>query len=189
MILIAAEDNKHGIGKNGVLPWRLKGDMAFFKEVTSSPNITDVLRKHGLHKCDNIGFKSGLHSVVMGRKTWDSIPAKWRPLDNRTNVVVTRNHDLELPEHVIKASSLQDIPESIGETFIAGGSQIYREALDMNMCSYMFLTLLEHDFECDTYLPANPQGFECIDDSGWKVEGNIRYLFMIVKNMRFGGGQ
>ena len=67
--LIVAMDSERGIGKNNDLMWHLAADMRFFKETTSG------------------------HIVVMGRKNWDSIPTKYRPLSNRENVVLTRNTD------------------------------------------------------------------------------------------------
>lgn len=72
-IVVAAAAVGHGIGAKGTLPWRLPGDMAFFLRLTSTaPQGTRNV-------------------VVMGRKTFESIPAKFRPLANRVNVVVTRS--------------------------------------------------------------------------------------------------
>jgi dihydrofolate reductase len=72
-VVVAASENG-GIGVNGQLPWRLKGDMAFFKALTSGT--------HG---------PPGRRAVIMGRKTWESIPPSFRPLAGRTNVVLTRD--------------------------------------------------------------------------------------------------
>jgi dihydrofolate reductase len=63
IIIILASDEKNGIGKNGILPWRLKSDMAYFKEVTT----TTLSEKK-------------INALIMGRKTWESIPEKFRPL-------------------------------------------------------------------------------------------------------------
>lgn len=71
-VIVAAAPNR-GIGRGGELPWRLPGDMAFFKKTTTAAS-SDALR----------------NAVIMGRKTWDSIPAKFRPLGARLNVIVTR---------------------------------------------------------------------------------------------------
>jgi dihydrofolate reductase/thymidylate synthase len=71
--VVVAASKDWGIGKDGGIPWRLPGDMAYFREVTMA--TTDP-EKH--------------NAVVMGRRTWDSIPAKFRPLKGRTNIVLTR---------------------------------------------------------------------------------------------------
>ena len=78
MCLVVAASQQLGIGLAGQLPWRLPGDMAAFKRITTTTAATAA--------------RSGTtNAVVMGRKTWDSIPAKFRPLPGRTNVVLTRN--------------------------------------------------------------------------------------------------
>jgi dihydrofolate reductase len=69
-IVVAAAANS-GIGRAGQLPWRLPGDLAFFKRVTSQ--VTGA----------------GRNAVIMGRKTWDSIPSKFRPLPGRLNIVIS----------------------------------------------------------------------------------------------------
>ena len=71
--LVVAATRKLGIGKAGSMPWKLPGDMAYFKELTS--------------KTADSGKQN---AVVMGRKTWESIPSKFRPLPGRINVVLTR---------------------------------------------------------------------------------------------------
>jgi dihydrofolate reductase len=74
--IIVACTKDYGIGINGSLPFRLKSDMASFKSIT-----TTTRQKHLYN------------AVVMGRKTWESIPNKFRPLEKRLNVVVTHNRD------------------------------------------------------------------------------------------------
>ena len=71
--LVVAATRKLGIGKAGSMPWKLPGDMAYFKEITS--------------KTADSGKQN---AVIMGRKTWESIPPKFRPLPGRINVVLTR---------------------------------------------------------------------------------------------------
>ena len=75
-----------GIGKEGKLPWKLSGDMAFFKRVTLDTENTPDVR----------------NAVIMGRKTWESIPNSFRPLPGRLNVVLSRSPTtLNLPEGVV----------------------------------------------------------------------------------------
>ncbi|POW09529.1 hypothetical protein PSTT_06737 [Puccinia striiformis] len=95
--LIVCATKTNGIGTGGNLPWRLKEDMNFFKFVTSlSPS-----------KMKNV--------VIMGRKTWESIPVKFRPLCNRINIIVSRR--------------LQQSDAGSLELFVIGGSEIYESVL------------------------------------------------------------
>merc|ERR1719389_1259735 len=93
--VIVASTGRGGIGKDGSIPWRLKGDLAYFKRVTTNAPA---------------GKKN---IVIMGRKTWESIPAKFRPLPDRLNVVLTRRatepeFSASFPEGVLLASSVVD---------------------------------------------------------------------------------
>ena len=81
--MIAAACEGLGIGKNGDLPWRLKEEMKYFTRMT---------------KTAAPGMKN---AVVMGRKTYESIPKKWRPLDDRINVVLTTQKDYVVPDGVL----------------------------------------------------------------------------------------
>ena len=124
--LIVACTGEGGIGKDGQLPWRLPGDMAYFKRVTTGGSAADA------------GTGEKLNAVVMGRKTWDSIPAKFRPLAGRVNVVLSRNPGaLGLPADVLGATSLPDALSAvddradIDQCFIIGGAEVYREALKL----------------------------------------------------------
>ena len=91
---VAACKQTHGIGVGGQLPWSLRGDMQFFKQLTRSTQ--DPLKRN---------------AVVMGRKTWQSIPERFRPLDDRLNVVLSRNADAkkayDIPDKVVLADSLE----------------------------------------------------------------------------------
>ena len=85
--VIVASTPSGGIGKDGKLPWELPGDMAYFKEVTlrtATPAATTPAGGPSVAK---------RNAVVMGRKTWSSIPAKFRPLKGRLNVVLTSSSD------------------------------------------------------------------------------------------------
>ena len=137
-VIVAATASTFGIGKNGDLPWKLAGDMAFFKRQT----VTSVSSKRNV--------------VIMGRKTWESLPTKFRPLAQRINVVLSRNptvrKDLNLPENVIVADSLDaalkqldsdDLKNDIDQIYIIGGESIYREAMASSLCSKIYLTQVD----------------------------------------------
>ena len=78
LIVIVAATKANGIGVNGRLPWRLPGDMAYFARITSNAP------------------EGYTNAVIMGRKTWESIPLKFRPLPKRVNLVISRNCDYDL---------------------------------------------------------------------------------------------
>lgn len=131
--IIAALGKNYAIGKDNQLIWHLPKDMAFFLSTTSN------------------------HFVVMGRKNYDSIPDKYRPLRNRTNVVVTRQPNFKAKGCVVVGSLEEGIrlAKLRGETecFIIGGGQIYFEALQKRLVDRMYLTHIEESFEADTYFP------------------------------------
>ncbi len=101
-LVVAAADNGV-IGKAGAIPWRLPEDMKRFKALTLG------------------------HTVVMGRKTWDSLPPKFRPLPGRRNVVVTRDERWEGAG--AEAQSLGHALAIAGDIFVIGGGEIYQAAL------------------------------------------------------------
>lgn len=131
--LIVAMDKERGIGRNNDLMWHLAADMKFFKETTSG------------------------QVVVMGRKNYDSIPERFRPLPNRENVVLTRNTSFEA-EGCKVFHSLEDCLSYFeGETertvFIIGGGEIYRQALDLKCVNEMFITHVDAVYGADTFFP------------------------------------
>ena len=141
--LIVAMDNERGIGKNNDLMWHLPADMKFFKETTSG------------------------HIVVTGRKNYDSIPERFRPLPNRENAVLTRNSDYEALGALVFASLDECLKYYENETertvFIIGGGQIYKEAMDSGVVDELFITHVNHVYGADTFFPV-------FDETEWKAE-------------------
>lgn len=118
------------IGKNDTLPWHLPEDLAHFRQVT-------------------MGWP-----VIMGRKTWDSLPAKFRPLPGRTNIVITRQTDWQ-PEGAKVATSVEDaisLAGNIEQVWVIGGAQIY--ALAEPLADRIEVTEIAQDFEGDAYAPV-----------------------------------
>lgn len=149
-IVVAASASNHGIGIGGALPWRLKRDMEFFKHITT-----------------HTGVPGNQNVVIMGRKTWESLPAKFRPLDGRINVVISRNTQLaeetNLPSTVHVCSSLTSAIElatnglpCIEHIFIIGGGSIYAEAMEKELAKTIYVTEVTppHTIEFDTWFPA-----------------------------------
>ena len=124
--LIAAVAHNGVIGADNRLPWRLPDDMRRFRDLTAG------------------------HSVIMGRRTWESIG---KPLPGRQNIVVTRAHGLAAPD-VELASSLDaalDMAKRPEPVFVIGGEALYREALPR--AELLYLTEILRDFEGDARFP------------------------------------
>lgn len=173
-VIVAATASTFGIGKNGDLPWKLAGDMAFFKRQT----VTSVSPKRNV--------------VIMGRKTWESLPTKFRPLAQRINVVLSRNpairKDLNLPENVIVADSLdaalmqldsEELKNDIDQIYIIGGESIYREAMASSLCAKIYLTQVDTEVpDLDTFFPFIPaHRFKQTMRSAPIVEKDLKYRF------------
>ncbi|MBI2966607.1 MAG: dihydrofolate reductase [Bacteroidetes bacterium] len=139
--LIAAVSENLVIGRDNGLPWRLPADMEYFRKTT-------------------IG-----HHVIMGRKNYETIPLKFRPLKGRTNIIVTKNRDFTADGCRV-VNSVEDGIELArvageSEVFIIGGGEIYRYVLDKNLIDRMYITRIKETFEGDTFFPV-------IDVNKWK---------------------
>ena len=128
--LIWAQARGGVIGRGGVMPWHLPEDLAHFKRTTLS------------------------HPVIMGRKTWDSLPARFRPLPGRRNIVVTRQMDWsEIGAQ--RASSLREalqLCENAEQVWVIGGAQIYAQALPL--ADELVVTEIDANVEGDAHAPA-----------------------------------
>jgi len=127
--LIYARAANGVIGRGGTMPWHLPEDMARFKQLT--------------HGCP----------VIMGRKTWDSLPPRFRPLPGRTNVVITRQPGWK-EAGAEAAGNLADalaLCVASAEVWVIGGSQIY--ALAAPLADRIEVTEIAQDFEGDTFAP------------------------------------
>jgi len=141
LTIIVAFDARRGIGVNNTLAWHIPGELPRFKRITTG------------------------HTVIMGRKTFESIG---RPLPNRRNIVLTRNSNWQ-KDGVEVVSSLQAAIQLVGdaETFVIGGADIYTQALPL--CSQLLVTEIHHNFDCDAFFPV-------IDKAQWQeVERTTQY--------------
>lgn len=134
--LIAAVSKNHVIGKNNDLPWHLPDDMKYFMQTTKE------------------------HYVIMGRKNYESIPEKFRPLPNRTNIVVTRTKDFNAPNCLVVNSTEEGLvlakQANQNEIFIIGGSEIYK--LGLPVAERLYLTEIDAIIDGDTYFPEINKG-------------------------------
>jgi dihydrofolate reductase len=129
LAVIAAVARNGAIGLDGTMPWQLKADLAHFRRTT-------------------IGCP-----VVMGRKTWDSLPAAFRPLPGRRNIVVTRNKAWQC----MGAEAAESLEAALGllqgseRVFVIGGGELYAQALPY--ADEVVLTEIDADFDADTFFP------------------------------------
>ena len=156
--LILARAANGVIGKDGGLPWHLPEDMAHFKRLTSG------------------------HPVIMGRKTWDSLPPRFRPLPERLNIVVTRQTGWRA-DGALGAASLQDalaLCPAGADAWVIGGAGIYREALPL--AATAVITEIEADFEGDAHAPQfGPQWREIERDRHVAANG-LAFSFVTYQN-------
>ena len=144
--LIAALSKNSVIGKNNDLPWRLPADMKYFMQTTSG------------------------HCVLMGRKNYESLPPKFRPLPNRTNLLVTKQKDyiaegcliFHAIDEAVEFAKQQGEPE----LFVIGGAEIYKATLPI--ADKLYLTEIDAMIDGDTYFPA-------FDKSKWKETSRTRH--------------
>jgi dihydrofolate reductase/thymidylate synthase len=163
--IIVAFDSKYGIGKNGQLPWSLSSDLKHFKEITTAVSSPDKK-----------------NAVIMGRKTWQSLPEKFRPLPGRVNVVLSREGGLNVPSGVLCASSLDDAlnqlsSSNIENVFVIGGAQIYAQAIEHPLCQKLYVTHVKGEHGCDTFFPLISKSFSPISASPQHQEEGISFLF------------
>ena len=144
--MIVAHDSKYGIGNEGHIPWYISEDLKYFRETT-------------------IG-----HIVIMGRKTYDSIPSSRKPLKDRINIVLTNN-----PENYNSNDNLIYCREdkldfyidyfyknnNISKVFFIGGSEIYKKY--MNIVNNLYITYIDKEYKCDAFFPTYENRFNLIN--------------------------
>lgn len=153
--IIVAMSTNFVIGKDNDLPWHLPTDLKYFKDTTKG------------------------HTVVMGRKCWESIPEKFRPLSNRKNIVMTRDesyvakgaitlHDFE---QVLKSNET-----SHEQVFVIGGAELYKEAF--KYANKLYLTQIYSDVDGDVYLEGlNSKDWCLIEGSEFHEENGFKFRF------------
>lgn len=143
--LIAAVSKNHVIGKNNDLPWKLPDDMRYFMETTRE------------------------HAVIMGRKNFDSLPAKYKPLKDRLNIVITRNKEVLKDFDVRTAGSIDEAFEQAPqseEVFVIGGAEIFRQTLDR--ADRLYITEIDAVVDGDVFFPE-------YDKSKWKEISRVHH--------------
>jgi dihydrofolate reductase len=131
------------------------------------------------------------NAVIMGRKTWDSLPEKFKPLPGRLNVVLSQNPDLKFPPHVLLFSSLGkalqelEVYQYVENVFVIGGAQIFTQALNdfLPQCKGLYITHLKNDFDCDVFFPSIPKGFGKQEEPLWFTEDQTHYCFCLYQKL------
>ncbi|PTB81110.1 hypothetical protein M440DRAFT_1008088 [Trichoderma longibrachiatum ATCC 18648] len=176
LTLIVAATRSMGIGFQGTMPWKgLKREMQYFARVTTRVPASS---------------QAPQNAVIMGRKTWNSIPPKFRPLKNRLNIVISRSAAAAAkapsssPSSPPSASSEVRVPsveaalqyahETVGagtgaRVFVMGGAQIYEAALRHPAAKRVLLTRIDAEFDCDVFFPLDlrAEGGEA-EAKGWR---------------------
>jgi len=164
--IVVAADQANGIGKGGKLPWRLSAEMAHFKRLTTEAPA------------------GRRNAVIMGRKTFESILPKFRPLSDRFNMVLSRDPSYR-PQGAFVVSSLDEALrelaklETLGQVFCIGGGELYTAALLHVRCVRVHLTRVHATFDCDTRLADLGADFRKVSSAGPNVEGEVSYTFEV----------
>ena len=156
-LIAAVSAADRGIGKGGQLLWQIPDDMKRFKELTTG------------------------HPVVMGRKTWESLPSKFRPLPGRTNIVITRSSGYEAPgalvvDSIYSARAAAARAPGASEIFVIGGGEIYAAALPF--AKRLYLTLVDADADADTFFPPYESEFVVIKSETGVGEPPHRFVVL-----------
>ncbi|MBN2323856.1 MAG: dihydrofolate reductase [Spirochaetes bacterium] len=142
--IIAAMSKNRVIGNNGKIPWHIQEDMRFFKRKTRG------------------------HTVIMGRKTYESIG---KPLSDRINIVLSKNSEFRAPGAIVIPSleaALERTAVNEDEVFIIGGEKVYEEAL--KKADRIYISLVEEDFTGDTFFPEITGPFEEISRKSYDTK-------------------
>ena len=155
--LIVAVSENRVIGKDNDLIWHLPKDMRFFKKTT-------------------VG-----HHVIMGRRNFESIPHKYSPLPNRTNVIIRRQIDYKAEGCAVinSVEAALQMAKQNGDTepFIIGGGQIYKLALGANLVDKIYLTKVHHSFDGDTFFPELSSDWKETNKTENKADTKHKYNY------------
>lgn len=138
--IIVACDKNNGIGKNNTLPWYNKEDLSYFYKTTKGNNC-----------------------IIMGRKTWDSLPKK--PLLGRDNIILSKDLKGDNIFNDIHSMNLYLNSKNYNEKWIIGGSSIYKEFLNNKdvYINYIHQSIINDYYDCDTFFPKIPEKYKLIE--------------------------
>lgn len=178
--LILAVDEKNWLWKNKTLAWNIKSDLKYFKKITSE---TKDLAK--------------LNAVIMGRKTWESIPAKNKPLSNRINCIITKsikNNDIwsKIDDFTLYFNSINhclselESKENLEKIFVIWWASLYNDFLKWDLINFVekiYITKIIWDFDCDKFFDGIPKNFVVEKYSEIFEENWVKFSFWEYKKM------
>lgn len=163
--IVAIAKHNRGIGSKGKIPWVCPPDLTFFKTITTESNSKNA--------------------VIMGRKTWESIPSKHRPLENRINIIISSTLKTTPSSEVIVVPTLNEAIESVNNNniieniFIIGGGMIYNEVVQKNISDKIYVSEIESkeldDVEFDSFFPLIPMN---------KYDGPHKFREVLYRNTK-----
>lgn len=150
--IVVAHAANRVIGRDGDLPWRLPSDLRRFRELTRG------------------------HTVVMGRRTWESLPDAFRPLPERRNLVLSADPAFSAPGAEVFATLERALAACGGDCFVIGGEAAYREALPW--CERLYATEIEVEVEGDAFFPElEIAEWRCVESGERRVENELGFSF------------
>lgn len=151
-IIVATSEN-NVIGRGNDIPWYIPKDLEHFKKLTTG------------------------NTVIMGRKTYESLPKEYRPLPNRVNIVITRDKSYQAKGCLVVNSLEEALRKSDNnrEIFIIGGGQIYREGL--KFAERIYLTKIHKNIEGDTYFPKLNKFWKLVDEEEKSGFSFLTYIY------------
>jgi dihydrofolate reductase len=153
-LIAALSTHTRAIGKHGKLLWHIPEDLTRFKQLTLG------------------------HTVIMGRKTWESLPESVRPLPGRTNIVVSRSSHYAAPGALSVTSLEEALAKSTpGEVFVIGGGELYATALPQ--ATRLYLTLVDDPQEGDAFFPEYLSTFPTRMSEEQGTHPSLKYLFEV----------
>ena len=166
--IVVAHDINKGIGLKQRLPWHIKADLKHFRTVTSTTQSNNQM-----------------NAVIMGRKTWQSLPSKNKPLPNRYNVILSKTFHVSAPNVSVYAdfnTALQYLSQknAIDRIFVIGGKSLYQETLNHSQRRHVYVTAIDHNFHCDVFLPNDyTEQLQKVTETPPQKEQNLFFRFLI----------
>jgi dihydrofolate reductase len=173
--MILAVDEKNWIGKSNNLAWSIPSDMKYFKKITTE--TTDLGK---------------MNAVVMWKNTWESIPVKHKPLNDRINCILSHNlikSDIwsKIDDFVLYFNSFEhclselESKENVENIFVIWWASLYNSVLDNEFLDKIYITKIKWDFKCDRFFAGLPNDFVVESYTDWQKENGIEFSFRVYK--------
>ena len=175
--IILAVDEKLGLGKENTLAWNISADMKYFKEITSQTQ--DLAR---------------LNAVIMWRKTWESIPSKYRPLPERINCILSRSITdqstwSDINDMVLYFNSLESCltelekKDNIEDIYIIWWAFLYNQIISDDRLDTIYITRVMWDYDCDVFFDGIPDSFSLENYTDEQEDNGIKFRFEVWKKV------